>query len=316
MHNPKNLMTKELIKDSSLWAGLNKPGIPMEDTDIVVFGIPYDGAVQFRGGARNAPSALRNITFTISPTTEDLECFSDLKILDLGDLDCSRQEIFFEEAAKVARQCCEKKKFFIMIGGDHSTTIPVHRGVDAGLNEDFGIIHFDAHFDLCDDQDGNRLSHGSTERRAIELKNVAGIDSLYFVGIRSLELDEVDFLRQNKINVLTSKRIRDIGWKESAEKIVEKMKHRKNIYITLDIDCLDPGYAAGTGTPQFAGLNPRELLNILGFLFEKLPVVGMDVVEVAPDLDPSLSAVFAARKIVTECMGHWYRKNIGFELSK
>lgn len=310
MQNPKNAPTKELINSSAISAGLNKPGISMEEADIIIFGMPYDGAVQFRSGARNAPNALRNITFTISPTTEDLECFADLKILDLGDLDCSSQEMFFETAEKITCECCEKKNFFIMIGGDHSTTIPVHRGLNEGLKEDFGIIHFDAHFDLCDEQEGNRLSHGSTERRALELEHLADSESLYFVGIRSLESDDVDFYKHNKINVLTSKEVREIGWKESAEKIVEKMKHRKNIYITLDIDCLDPGYAAGTGTPQFGGLNPRELLNILGYLFEKLPVVRMDIVEVAPDLDPSLSALFAARKIVTEIMGHWYRKNI------
>lgn len=316
MQTPKHTPTEDLIKSSAIWAGLNKPGIAMEDADMIIFGIPYDGAVQFRSGAKNAPNALRNITFTISPTTEDLECFADLKVLDLGDLDCSNQETFFKGAEEIARKCCEKKKFFIMIGGDHSTTIPVHRGVDKGLFEDFGIIHFDAHFDLCDEQDGNRLSHGSTERRALELEHIADIDSLYFAGIRSLELDEVDFIKQNKVNVLSSKNIREIGWRESAEKIVEKMKQRKNIYITLDIDCLDPGYAAGTGTPQFGGLNPRELLNILAYLFEKLPVIGVDVVEVAPDLDPSLSALFAARKIVTELMGHWYRKKIGFDQTK
>lgn len=309
-----NAPTSELVKDANLWAGLNKPGLLLQEADVVIFGIPYDGAVQFRGGARNAPNALRNITFTISPTTEDLECFSDLKVLDLGDIDCADHAAFFAQAEEIACRCAKHKKFFLMIGGDHSTTIPVHRGLDKGLGEDFGIIHFDAHFDLCDDQDGNKLSHGSTERRALELEHVAGTESLFFVGIRSLELDEVDFLKEHDLNVLTSKQIHANGWEKSARQIVEKMRNRKNIYITLDIDCLDPGYAAGTGTPQFGGMNPRELLNILAYLYEKLPVVGMDVVEVAPDLDPSLCALFAARKLVTESMGHWYRKNIGFSL--
>ena len=308
----KNESTQELIKHSELWAGLNKPGIPLQDADIVIFGIPYDGAVQFRSGAKNGPNALRNITFTISPTTEDLECFADLKVLDLGDLDCTNHESFFCQAEKIAHQCCDDSKFFIMIGGDHSTTIPVHRGIDKALQEEWGIIHIDAHFDLCDDQDGNRLSHGSTERRALELEHISGTDSLYFFGIRSLELSEVDFLKQNSINVLTAKQVRAIGWEKSAEEIVQKMQKFSKIYLTLDIDCLDPGYAAGTGTPQFGGLNPRELLNTLSFLFAHLPILGMDVVEVAPDLDPSLCSLFAARKIITECMGHWYRKNIGF----
>ena len=305
--------TNQIIQDPNIWAGLNRPGIAVEEADVVIFGIPYDGAVQFRSGARNAPKALREITYTISPTTEDLECFSNLKVLDLGDVDCSDHDSFFRQVEDITCNCVEKGKFFIMIGGDHSTTIPVHRGVDRGLNEDFGIIHIDAHFDLCHTQNGNLLSHASTERRAIELDHVEGIDSVFFVGIRSLELDEVDFYKENPVNVLTSKKIRAIGWEESARQIVEKMSKRKHVYVTLDIDSLDPGYAAGTGTPQFGGMEPRELLNILGYIFEKLPVVGMDVVEVAPDLDPGLCSLFAARKIVTESMGHWYRKNKGFK---
>ena len=305
--------TKELIQNPSLWAGLNQPGMKVEDADVVVFGIPYDGATTFRSGARTAPKDLREITYTIDPTTEDFECFGDLKVVDLGDTVSENHDEIFAQAEKMACECASKKKFFIMIGGDHSVTIPVHRGVDKGWKEDFGIIHFDAHFDMNDQQHGNKEAHGCTERRALELTNVEGLDSLYFVGIRSLDMDEVKFYNTHKMNVLSSKKIREIGWKECAQTIVEKMKRRKNIYITLDIDCLDPAYAAGTGTPQFGGMDSRELLNILSYLFEKLPVMGMDVVEVAPSLDQSLSALFAARKIVTECMGHWYRKNKGFK---
>ena len=91
------------------------------------------------------------------------------------------------------------------------------------------------------------------------------------------------------------------------------MKKHKNIYLTLDIDCLDPAYAPGTGTPQFGGMDSRELLNILDYLFRNLNIIGMDVVEVAPNLDASKISLFAARKIVTECMGHWYRKHVGYE---
>lgn len=305
--------TKEMIQNSSLWAGLQKPGMKLEDADIVIFGIPYDGAVSFRSGASTAPDELRNITYTIDPTTEDLEYFGDLKVVDVGNVDCTSQESFFKEAEAISRECAEKRKFFIMIGGDHSATIPVQKGVDRGLGEDFGIIHIDAHFDLNDDQHGNKYSHGSTERRALELEHIAGIDSLYFIGIRSMDTVEVEFLKENKVNVISSKKIRELGWKQSAEKVVEKMKEHKNIYLTLDIDCLDPAYAAGTGTPQFGGMDSRELLNILDYLFKNLNIIGMDVVEVAPNLDSSMVSLFAARKIMTECMGHWYRKNVGYD---
>ena len=99
----------------------------------------------------------------------------------------------------------------------------------------------------------------------------------------------------------------EIGIEAVISKVKDHFEGYKNIYITLDIDCLDPAYAPGTGTPQFGGLTPRELLTLLRGLFD-LPILGMDIVEIAPKLDNSLVAVFAARKIVTECWGHYLRK--------
>ena len=101
-----------------------------------------------------------------------------------------------------------------------------------------------------------------------------------------------------------------MGTNEVVKLAKEKLKRFNKIYITLDIDCLDPAYAAGTGTPQFGGLTSRELLDLLEGLFE-LPVIGIDVVEVAPKLDPALTSLFAARKIITESWGHIWRKMNG-----
>lgn len=299
---------QDIIKNPALWAGLNKPDISMEDCDVAVFGIPFDGGVSFRSGAKTAPDALRNITYTISPTTEDFQDFSDLKVKDMGNALGNTRDELFESAEEMAYKAVKAGKFFTMIGGDHSTTIPVHRGIDKALDESFGIIHIDAHFDLCNDQSGDTLSHATTERRALELDNVDGIDNLFFLGIRSIESDELDFFANNKVNVLSAKEISKIGADAVIAQVKEKMRDLKHVYITLDIDCLDPAYAAGTGTPQFGGMTSRELLNILEGLFE-LPVIGMDVVEVAPNLDPSLSSLFAARKIVTECWWHHFKKN-------
>jgi len=299
---------QDIIKNPALWAGLNKPDISMEDCDVAVFGIPFDGGVSFRSGAKTAPDALRNITYTISPTTEDFQDFSDLKVKDMGNALGNTRDELFESAEEMAYKAVKAGKFFTMIGGDHSTTIPVHRGIDKALDESFGIIHIDAHFDLCNDQSGDTLSHATTERRALELDNVDGIDNLFFLGIRSIESDELDFFANNKVNVLSAKEISKIGADAVIAQVKEKMKDLKHVYITLDIDCLDPAYAAGTGTPQFGGMTSRELLNILEGLFE-LPVIGMDVVEVAPNLDPSLSSLFAARKIVTECWWHHFKKS-------
>jgi agmatinase/guanidinopropionase len=180
---------QDIIKNPALWAGLNKPDISMEDCDVVVFGIPFDGGVSFRSGAKTAPDALRNITYTISPTTEDFQDFSDLKVKDMGNALGNTRDELFESAEEMAYKAVKAGKFFTMIGGDHSTTIPVHRGIDKALDESFGIIHIDAHFDLCNDQSGDTLSHATTERRALELDNVDGIDNLFFLGIRSIESD-------------------------------------------------------------------------------------------------------------------------------
>ena len=299
--------TEEMIRDTNLWAGLNKPELSPEDADIVIFGVPFDGGVSFRSGAREAPTTIREITYTIPPTTEHLESLEELKIVDLGDISGETRDDIFKRTEETVVQLVEKEKFFIMIGGDHSTTIPVQRGIDRALKESFGIIHIDAHFDLCDTLEGDSLSHGSTERRALELKNVTGSESIFFLGVRSVEMDELEFIGRNKINVINSYELHRRGVKETLKVVKERMKGFNKIYLTLDIDCLDPAYAAGTGTPQFGGLNSRQLLDLLYGLFE-LPIMGMDIVEVAPALDPSLTSVFAARKIITECWGHYLRK--------
>ncbi|GAI68527.1 unnamed protein product, partial [marine sediment metagenome] len=275
---------EEMVKESGLWAGLNRPQISMENTDIAVFGIPFDGGVSFRAGAKDGPRELREITYHIDPITERWESFSDLKILDLGDVQGKDRKKIFKQAEEIANQVVKAKKLLTMIGGDHSTTIPILQGIDRALEEPLGIIHLDAHFDLCDEINGNYLSHGSTERRALELKNIADIGNIFFVGVRSVETQELPFVRDKKINILKAMDIRRQGVGKSLEKIREKMKKFSKIYLTIDIDVLDPAYAPGTGTPQFGGLDSRELLDLLYGIFE-LPVIGFDMVEVAPGLD-------------------------------
>ena len=296
-----------MINDKRIWGGLNRPGVSIAEADVIVFGIDFDGGVSFRAGAKDAPRALREITHVGAPTTERFESIEKLKVLDIGDLGRASREETFKHAEETAYRLVKRGKFFTMIGGDHSTTIPVLKGIDRAVHEPFGIVHLDAHFDLCDHLDGNRLSHGSTQRRALELKNVTDAANIFFVGIRSVELDELDFIGKNKINVIRALDFARLGPEKSALLIRQKMSRFNKIYITIDIDVLDPAYAPGTGTPQFGGLTSRELLHVLYELF-KLPVIGFDLVEMAPQLESAKIALFAARKIVTECWGHYYRE--------
>ena len=183
--------------------------------------------------------------------------------------------------------------------------IPVERGINAAVNEDFGIIHIDAHMDICDSLEGDRLSHGCTQRRALEMEHVASTDNLYFIGIRSIEPDEFEFYKENKLQVKTAYDCYREGIEAVAGQCIEAMKKFSKVYITFDIDGLDPAYAAGTGTPQFGGLTARMSLTLLEKLFAGLNEIGFDVVEIAPSLDPSLASMFAGRKLIQEVWGYW-----------
>ncbi|MDQ6598932.1 arginase family protein [Bacillus salipaludis] len=224
-----------------------------DDADVVFYGIPYDGGLSFRSGAKEGPRAVREITYTIPPTTERWEDLSSLRILEVGDINGENREKMFQQAEETAFSIIKAGKMLTMIRGDHSTTIPVMRGINRALNKPFGIIHIDAHFDLCNEMGGDHLSHGSTERRALELENVPDTESIFFVGIRSVESEELQFIQQNKMNIIKALEVRHDGVDKALETIKEKMARFENIYITIDIDSLDP-------------LMPRvpELLNLAG----------------------------------------------------
>ena len=181
------------------WCGLNKPDMDEKDADAVIFGIPFDGGVSYRGGAAEAPDLLRANTLCSTPTTERLEAYFDFNVVDGGNFVVEEsegifaegsREAMFEEVQEYVAGLVRDGVKFTMVGGDHSVTIPVERGINDALNEDFGIIHVDAHLDLCEALEGDYLSHGSTERRALELENVSSFENLYFIGIRSIEPDE------------------------------------------------------------------------------------------------------------------------------
>ncbi len=302
------LEKSQFAKQSGAWCSLNKPEMSEKEADLVIFGIPFDKGVSYRGGASKGPSVLRENTFCSTPFTEKFESFASLNVYDAGDIKGDNREELFEEITEYVCELVKNNTFFTAVGGDHSVTIPIEAGIDRALNEQFGIIHIDAHFDLCDTLNGDHLSHGSVERRALDLKNIAGTDNLYFVGIRSIEPDEFEFKKRNHINVQSAFTCHKIGIEKVAEDIVDKMSKFNKVYITLDIDCLDPAFAAGTGTPQFGGLYSRQVLELLDTLFNRLNIIAFDVVEVAPELDPSLTSMFAARRIITESWGHYAGK--------
>ncbi|WP_206459766.1 agmatinase [Anaerovorax sp. IOR16] len=299
------LKKDEFAKNSKAWCGLNKPNMKEEEADVILFGIPFDGGVSYRGGAAEAPDMLRKNTLSSTPSTERLKYYDELNIVDAGDFKDGTRDEIFKEVETYTEKLVRAGKKFIMVGGDHSVTIPVERGINNALDEEFGIIHIDAHMDLCEALEGDPLSHGSTERRALELKNISGLENLFFIGIRSIEEDEFSFMQENKIQVKTAYDCYHEGIEKVADDCIKAMSKYKKTYITFDIDALDPAYAAGTGTPQFGGLTSRMVMTLIEKLFTNLNVIGFDVVEIAPSLDPSLASMFAGRKLLQEIWGYW-----------
>ena len=304
------MLKKDLLANTKeIWCGLNRPDLGIDHADMTVFGIPYDSEFTGRTGTSKAPSVLREASKISSPFNENFECFNKLNIYDAGDF--VRQESineYFEAISNFTKKLVKNDKFFIMIGGDHSTTIPVLTGIDKAMTEDFGIIYIGAHFDLHDNKDGDKYSSSTVARRAFELENITGAENICFIGTRTIDEEEYNYKVEHDIKCLNSVLCHRIESDRIGTIAAKQLKKFKKVYITLDIDCLDPAYAAGVCYPQFAGLYARQLLNILTEIFKSLDVIGLDIVGMAPDLDPSLASTFAARKIFQEVCGHCARK--------
>ncbi len=289
-----------------MWNGLHNPNLKPETADVVVLGLPFDGAASYRKGAAEAPDRIRGISHHIAPTTENGASLEQIKVLDLGNLSPEElnQEKYFEVVEKKAAELFECT-FPTFIGGDHSVSIPLLRAAANKWGRSLGIIHLDAHLDLCFELEGNRLSHGCTHRRIFE-GALAPFNQVWFVGIRSFETQEANFLEDQKANIILAQEIAAKGLSAAAARVVSGLKALDAVYLTIDIDFLDPAFAPGTGTPKPGGFSTRELLSFLKE-FATLPIIGFDLVEVAPPLDHADITSFAAQRAITEAWGYFVR---------
>ncbi len=286
------------------WNGLHNPDLKPEEADVVVLGLPFDGAVSYRKGAAEAPDRIRGISHHIAPTTENGVSLERLKVLDLGNLSAAglSQEAYFAAVEKKAAGLFDST-FPTFIGGDHSVSIPLLRAAVQKWGGGLGVIHFDAHLDLCFELAGNSLSHGCTHRRIFE-GGLLPFEQVWFVGIRSFEVQERSFLQDQRANIILAAEIYEKGLPSAAARVVSGLKGLDAVYLTIDIDFLDPAFAPGTGTPKPGGFSTRELFAFLKH-FAALPIVGLDVVEVAPPLDHADITSFAAQRAITEAWGYF-----------
>lgn len=276
----------------------------INDADMCVLGIPFDGAASVGKGAAHAPDSIRECTKVLPPVNSTGDRFPEVRVFDRGDVEFSLNwEAFFGNVEKEALELLQSNKFCMFIGGDHSVTIPLAKAFAAHHEgKKIGFIHFDSHPDLCHEYEDSLWSHACPLKRVLD-DQIAPRD-LAQVGIRSYESEEIDLYEAHpELLVIKAHDIFKEGYQAAIDKLVENFKGYDAIYITLDIDVLDPAFAPGTGTPEAGGLSSRELMEIINQLFDNLPVAAMDIVEISPTLDTENQITsWAGVKIIYEVL--------------
>ena len=260
---------------------------------IVLFGAPFDSTTSFRPGARFGSAAIRHESFgleTYSPYQD--KDLTDIKVFDCGDLELcfGSAEAALKDIEEKAGEILFDGKMPFLIGGEHLVTLGAVRAV-AERYPNLHIIHFDAHADLRDDYLGAQLSHACVMRRCHEL---TGDGKIHQFCIRSGDKAEFAFAKAHT----DMHKFSFDGLKELAEKLAED---HTPVYLTIDLDCLDPALFCGTGTPEAGGVSFTELLDAI-LTVSKTNIVGADVNELAPMLDASGASTAAACKIVREML--------------
>jgi agmatinase len=266
--------------------------------EVAVLGAPFDGATTFRAGARFGPAAIREASLLLRPynDAQDIAPFAAVQVADAGDAPASPVDIEAGHAAieHAAGAIAEAGGRVLGLGGDHSVSLPLLRAA-AAAHGPLSLLQLDAHTDTWDSYFGARYTHGTVFRRAVEEGLIDAAASVQ-IGLRG-SLYAAEDLDENSALGFTTLLARDFeaGGVAGALELARKQL-RSPVYVTVDIDVLDPAFAPGTGTPEAGGLTSRELLALLaGLSGAGLAIAGADVVEVSPPYDPSgVTAVAAA----------------------
>jgi len=268
-----------------------------ERLDVALVGIPYDGGVSYRTGARFGPRAVREQSSLIRPWHPVLKVhpFERLRVADCGDVDVVPISIerTMEVVEKEIGRLLDAQVIPVSVGGDHSISLPILRAI-ARRHGPVGLVHFDSHTDCWDQYFGSKYFHGTMFRRAVE-EGVIDPRRTIQLGIRGplYEPTDFDFQAEHGMQVITIDEVKDrgIGW---VGQQLQRLAGGK-VYVTFDIDSVDPAYAPATGTPEVGGLTSHEALRLVRSL-RGLDVVGFDLVEVSPQFDGAgqITALLAA----------------------
>ncbi|MEM1317439.1 MAG: agmatinase [Pseudomonadota bacterium] len=275
--------------------------------DVAVLGAPFDAGTQFRSGARFGPRAIREASTLFSfghagaYDHEDDATYlgGDVTIVDMGDADIVHTDTMSSHANIEAgvRAALAAGALPVTLGGDHSVNIPCINAFSE--QEPFHLVQIDAHLDFVDERHGVRYGHGNPMRRAAEKDYVTGLSQFGIRNVSSTAKEGYDDARARGSDIMSVRQFRKLGPLGMAERVPKG----ERIYLTIDIDGFDPSIAAGTGTPSHGGFLYYEILEFLQALAKRNTIVGIDLVEVAPDYDPSGSTQILAAQVLLNVLG-------------
>ena len=287
---------RELVTD---WSQIN--------ADVAVLGAPFDFGTQWRAGARFGPRGIRDASTLFSfghsgayDHEDDVTYLTeDVKIVDIGDADIIHTDTIksHKNIEKGVRSILKAGALPVVLGGDHSVNIPC---VNAFSNSGpIHILQIDAHLDFVDERHGVKYGHGNPMRRAAEKNYVTGLTQVGIRNVSSTAKEGYQDAKAMNSDILSVRQTRKIGPKN----LVSRIPKDANVYVSIDIDAFCPSIAPGTGTPSHGGFLYYDVLEILQSLSEQNKVVGIDLVEVAPDYDHSGSTTILAAQILLNFLG-------------
>lgn len=274
----------------------------LEGVDFAIIGVPSDAGASFRTGQREGPAAIRKISALLRHHNPILNIspYDFLSGIDYGDLPVVPG--YIEEGYKRIEEglipVLEAGIVPILLGGDHAITLPELRAIKK-IHGRVSLIHFDSHSDTVDEYFGKPYNHGTPFKRAVE-ENLLLVDNSIQVGLRGsiYSHKHLDIPKDLGFEVITTQEIRGIGIKEVIDRIYNRIKETK-VFVSFDIDFVDPAFAPGTGTPEVGGFTSSEAMDLVRGL-KGLNFVGFDLVEVLPAYDPSEITALLAANIIYE----------------
>jgi agmatinase len=276
------------VSSPAVFSGLQKSFV---EASYIILGVPFDVTSTYRTGARFAPLAIREASLNIETysfrSKYDIE---NISLHDLGDLNVAGEtQETLKRLEHVTREILATKKTPVLIGGEHTITLGAARAMD----KDFAIIDFDAHMDLRNEYMNLKTSHTTFMRRINEQTKPRKIVE---IGTRAVCKEEMNYAKKADINFITTQQIREEGVEETANKIRRLLGNIKRIYLTVDLDVLDPGFVPAVQNPEPDGLSSQVFYDLLSMVCDKR-IVAFDVVEVSPPYDNGITSVQAAKTI-------------------